>query len=885
MKIRFHIPYRAAQDETLCAVLLLQTGHALLRRRVPLQCLDGEHWSGTTEILPAQDAEMAYSYKVMRGEHTVRREWNAVARCLFLSAARETYDLYDLWRDLPEKSWLYSSVLAQDIYPQKLPEYPSTIVLRAQIPGLTQGQKPHLCAAAPQLGGWDPQNAVPLVPVGINEWAVSLNAAELSFPLAYKFILKEDSGLVQWELGDNRLLHGPAPADGETVIYSNLYPRFSLPQPRAAGVVLPVFSIRTENDWGAGDFGSLKKLADWAALTGQKVIQLLPVNDTVQTGTWTDSYPYSCVSVYAFHPMYADVSALPKLSAREEKYFQTRRARLNAAPQMDYEGVCKLKNERLRLAYKKQGQEVLASEAFKEFWDANNNWLAPYAMFCALRDRFGTADWHSWPRHAHFSEKEMKSFFSVDSKDRQNAHFYFYVQFLLHTQLLDAHRYAREKGVALKGDIPIGVSPHGADAWAEPALFHLDAQAGAPPDDFSEIGQNWCLPTYNWEEMAKDGYGWWRRRFLHMSRYFDAYRIDHVLGFFRIWEIPMYAVQGILGQFSPALPLSAREISFAGLPFDQAYLRPYISDGLLQELFGEYAEFVKQHFLLPAENGLYALRPEYDTQRKIHAAFSGQTDERAQKIRDGLYTLAAEVLFLPDRRDPQLYHPRIGALKSAAFRALSRPQQQAYEQLYNDYFYRRQDDFWKQEALKKLPAVTQATRMLCCAEDLGMIPHCVPEVMHALQMLSLEIQRMPKRMGETFAKTENYPYLSVATPGTHDMSVLRAWWRENPSLTEKFWREELHRPGTPPAQMPADVCEQILQMHLQSPSMLCLISFQDWTAMYETLRAPDPEKERINVPAVSPFYWRYRMHLPLEELMKQEHFNRKIRQMIWQSGR
>ena len=243
------------------------------------------------------------------------------------------------------------------------------------------------------------------------------------------------------------------------------------------------------------------------------------------------------------------------------------------------------------------------------------------------------------------------------------------------------------------------------------------------------------------------------------------------------------------------------------------------------------------------------------------------------------------MLFLPDRRDPQLYHPRIGALKSAAFRALSLPQQKAYEQLYNDYFYRRQDDFWKQEALKKLPAVTQATRMLCCAEDLGMIPHCVPEVMHALQMLSLEIQRMPKRMGETFAKTENYPYLSVATPGTHDMSVLRAWWRENFSLTEKFWQEELHRPGTPPAQMPADVCEQILQMHLQSPSMLCLISFQDWTAMYETLRAPDPEKERINVPAVSPFYWRYRMHLPMEELMKQEHFNRKIRQLIWQSGR
>lgn len=879
MKIYFHLPYETNPGETLRAVVFLNTQGKLLRKEVPLSSTDRQHWTGWAEW--DADAQISHTYQVLRGGQIVRAEWDARPLQSSLSARQQAYHFYDLWRELPKQSWLASAVFA---YPAEVPPapLPHGLVLRVTLPGLSAALTPYVCGSSAALGAWDAHKALPLTPCAPNEWLAVLPAEK--DPVLYKFILKDAAGTVQWEQDSNRTVP-PAPPAGQTFVYEQFMPRFTLTPVKAAGVVLPVFSIRSQEDWGCGDFGSLKKLVDWAAATGQKIIQILPVNDTTLTGTWQDSYPYNSVSVYAFHPLYADMAQLPALPPRKDKTFQKRRAKLNALPQVDYEAVTQLKNERLHLAYEQEGKEVLASAPFRQFWTDNSAWLAAYAMFCALRDKYGTADWQSWPEHVHFSEQELFAFFSQDSKERQNAYFYFYVQFVLHTQLLDAHQYARSRGVALKGDIPIGVSPHSADAWMEPALFHLNAQAGAPPDDFSVTGQNWGFPTYNWEEMAKDNYGWWRRRFLHMTRYFDAYRIDHVLGFFRIWQIPLDAVQGLLGQFSPALPLTRQDIASFGFTLDESHLQPYISEDMLQDLFGTEAKRVKKTYLSPLADDLYALQPEYDTQRKIEKAFAQKKDERALKIRDGLYALRANVLFLADAQNPQAYHPRISALQSAAYQALPEAQRAAYERLYTDYFFRRQDDFWARQALAKLPALTQSTPMLCCAEDLGMIAHCVPQVMDTLQMLSLEIQRMPKHLGEAFANTRHYPYLSVATPSTHDMSVLRAWWKEDPQRTQQFWQEVLQREGAAPQDAPADACAQILYQHLHSPAMLCLISWQDWTSMDEQLRTPDPAAERINVPAEPKYYWRYRMALTLEELMEKTDFNRAVQNMIAKSGR
>lgn len=885
MKIYFHLPYKTAPKEHLRVSLWTKKNNQWLRQYIPMQSTDNLLWNGTAELTLNRTEQIMYCYQVLSGEKMVRQEWNTLPRIVSLNFRKNVYYFYDWWRELPAQSWLYSTALAPEVAVVPPKEFAASIILRANIPGLKPGQTPYVCGSQPILGSWNPDKAVAMKPSGVNEWAACLDASVLKFPVDYKFIIKDEHHHVLWELDGNRVLSGRTPIKGETVIYSGLTPRFALTPVKAAGVVLPVFSIRSEEDWGVGDFGSLKKLVNWVAYTGQKIIQILPVNDTSLTKTWQDSYPYNSVSVYAFHPMYADMSALPNLPEKQEKDFQARREQLNKLPQIDYEAVNQLKMERLRLAYEQEGRAVLSSAEFKAFWEENDNWLPTYAMFSALRDAFGTPEWQRWPKYSSFSENNLYAFYSTNSKDRQKAYFYFYVQFVLHTQLLEAHQYAHSKGVALKGDIPIGVSPYSADAWAEPELFHLNAQAGAPPDDFSETGQNWGFPTYNWDNMAKDKYAWWRRRFMHMTRYFDAYRIDHVLGFFRIWEIPLHSVQGLLGQFSPALPLSKKEIDSFGFLFQSSHLQPYITDKVLGELFGSNASQIKDTYLEPTLPGSYRLRPEYETQRQIEQAFADKQDPQSREIMEGLFTLCNNVLFVVDSKDPELYHPRISAFKTSAYQALEPEQQNAYMHMYSNYFFHRQDEFWKQQALKKLPALTQSTSMLCCAEDLGMIPNCVPEVMHSLQMLSLEIQRMPKELGRAFARPEHYPYLSVATPSTHDMSVLRGWWTENKELTNKFWRDVLHKQGAAPNQAPSDVCEQILQMHFKSPSMLCMISFQDLTSMDNSLRAKDPKTERINVPANPKHYWRYRMHISLEQLMKKDNFNKKLKQMIQAAGR
>ncbi len=892
MKLIFHLPYKTTSEETLH--VLLYRAHAAANERkinIPLSTKDGENWTGEIQLLLKQPAEMCYHYEVRNGSRVIRREWHSVARHIYTDPAAEEYRLHDLWRDLPAASWLYSSAATDVLLPrqnnpsQPIKLFPRTLLLRAQTPQPGTNQL-FVCGSDPQLGGWNPEQALPMTEGEFNEWQLSLNADELTFPLEYKFIVKTPQ-TVLWETGPNRLLYAPDIQKNQVWAENDLRPVFGKEDfLRAAGTVLPVFALRSQEDWGVGDFGDLKTLTDWAVQTGQRVLQLLPVNDTTLTRTWQDSYPYNEVSVFALHPLYADLRSLPEPADKNTaKRLEKRRQELNALPQLDYEAVLQLKTERLKDAFRQEGKKVLESAAFMNFYEANKSWLEPYAMFCVLRDRYHTADFNRWPQFSFYTRTDMEHFCSPANRDYDEVCFWYYVQYLLHTQLLQAAQYARQQGIILKGDIPIGVSPHSADAWAERNLFHLSAQAGAPPDDFSPTGQNWGFPTYNWDTMVLDGYRWWERRFTHLAQYFDSYRIDHVLGFFRIWEIPLHSVQGILGQFSPGLPLSAEEIENFGFPFNTEFLRPYISDQVLFEKLGDLAETAKKKYLVPAAGGLYDLQPEYDTQRKIEAAFAGKTDEKSLRLKEGLYALAANVLFVPDHQNPARYHPRIGALADSAFRSLNAPEKEAFTRLYNEYFYRRHNQFWQEEALKKLPALTQATRMLPCAEDLGMIPACVPGVLEALQMLSLEIQRMPKRLGETFADTKKYPYLSVATPSTHDMSVLRGWWQEAPALTQRFWNEVLQKPGQAPAEADPETCAQILQLHLESPSMLALISWQDWSAMDESLRAANPAEERINIPANPHHYWRYRMPLSLEQLLTEHSFNQKVRQMIQNANR
>jgi len=603
---------------------------------------------------------------------------------------------------------------------------------------------------------------------------------------------------------------------------------------RVAGTLIPVFSLRSRRSFGIGDFGDLRQMIDWVATTGQHLLQILPINDTTSSHTWADSYPYSCISVFALHPQYVELGALPALKDEtDRRRFDRLRQELNALTQIDYERVNDAKLEYMRLLFEQEGKATLATASFKEFFAECESWLVPYAQYCYLRDTYGTGDFSAWPDHNQWNEADRKALSNPRTKAYQNAAFHYFVQFILANQLSGVHAYARSKGVILKGDIPIGVARHGCDVWQEPRYFNLNGQAGAPPDDFSEDGQNWGFPTYNWDEMLRDGCQWWERRFRNMARYFDAYRIDHVLGFFRIWEIPVPVKSGLLGQFSPALALTRDEIYRAG-----------ISEETLKNSVGP---------IIKADSN---------------------PDE-----------ISTNVLFLRDHRNPEVFHPRISAKKTEVFQRLSNNEQQAYADLYENYFYHRNNQFWYEEAMQKLPKLVKATRMLCCAEDLGMVPACVKWVMDELDILSLELESMPKEPWVRFGHVERNPRRSVATISSHDTPTLRMWWDEDEERTQDYFNTILHREGPAPHPLPGWLAREIIERHLGCPSMLCVIALQDWLATDEHLRLPDANAERINIPANPHHYWRYRMHLNIEDLKHDKQFCESIYEMIIHENR
>ena len=419
-------------------------------------------------------------------------------------------------------------------------------------------------------------------------------------------------------------------------------------------------------------------------------------------------------------------------------------------------------------------------------------------------------------------------------------------------------------------------------------MFNLDCQAGAPPDDFSILGQNWGFPTYKWEEMSRDGFSWWKARFRKMAEYFDAYRIDHVLGFFRIWQIPMNAIHGLLGIFNPALPFSPDELRYNydfWLDVD-LQTTPYIMDWFLGDFFGEYTAEARERFLVDAGYGRYRLKEEFNTQRKVAEYFAGlEKDEKNTRLCDALLGLIDQVLFIEDPYEKGKYHPRIAAQMTYTYRALNDYERWCFDRLYNDFYYRRHNDFWYGKAMWKLPALIDATDMLVCAEDLGMIPACVPAVIDALEILALEIQRMPKDPTTPFGVTWNYPYYSVCTTSTHDMDGIRRWWEADRATTQRFYNEVLHEPGEAPLYAEPWICDRIIRLHLESPSMLCILPLQDWLSIDGVIRRHDPREELINIPANPRHYWRYRMHLTLDQLNDLKDFNTGLRERILASAR
>lgn len=892
MKVKFHINYHTSWGESVFVCgSVPQLGNSDPHAAVELKLASPDVWELEVE-LPDTTPAFDYSYIVKAPERAWRFEWGTPHRFL-PGQGISLYNIFDSWQDMPADKPYYSSAFVNGMLARQQRDIPlkaeaGTICLKIWAPMINPDEVLAVAGEPAVLGNWNPHKALVLNDAHYPLWECNIPLKDNTGAFDYKFLIlgKENHDVRGWEDASNRIFGIRPSSPSERIVIDGL--RFANPNKnwKGAGTAIPVFSIRTDDDFGVGDFEDIKQMIDWCAETGQKVLQLLPVNDTTKSGTWVDSYPYSANSTFALHPMYVRLEKVGVIADKKRmEHFLTLGRHLNELAEIDYEAVNNAKNEYLHEIFRQDWAKTSRSKEFNKFVADNEYWLRPYAAWCALRDEYHTPDNNLWGEYARYDNTKVEEFIRTHS---DQINYVYFVQYHLDSQLREVRDYAHAHGVVLKGDIPIGVGRQSVDAWQSPHLFNMDCSAGAPPDDFSVLGQNWGFPTYNWDVMAADGFSWWKNRFSKMSDYFDAYRIDHILGFFRIWQIPLDAVHGLLGYFNPALPFSPDELrnnyDFWIDPEVQAH--PLILEWMLTDFFGETTDEAKELYLDNIGNGRYRLKDFVDTQVKVRNHFDRlEKNDRNQRLENALLGLIDDVLFIEDPYQKGHYHPRISAQFTYQFRNLTDYEKWCFNRLYNDFFYHRHNDFWYGKAMWKLPPLLDATGMLACGEDLGMIPDCVPAVMHQLEILSLEIQRMPKDPKSEFGDTWHYPYFSVCTSSTHDMGGIRAWWEGDPAQSQRFYNNVLHEFGQAPYFAEPWICDKILWLQLASPSMLCIIPLQDWLSADGELRRENPHEEQINVPANPTHYWRYRMHLTVASLRSQQTFNAALTDKIHQSGR
>lgn len=896
MKIEFYLQYHTRFGQRLSIVgNIPELGKEQNEKALLMTFMNEQYWYAAIEVNPKEHDNIHYHY-LMTNEVGETEEDGEKDRYLHISKSdADILIVRDTWNFGGNYGNAFYTAPFEEVFfknkkqskAKKVSSFTHTFKVKA--PLLAEDEIVCLSGSVDELANWNTEKPV-LMEKHDDWWIAKVDLSKAEFPLTYKYGLYNNKKelFARFEDGDNRLLSLEKGKHKEVIIHDGF---IHLPNTtwHGAGVAIPVFSLRSNDSFGVGEFTDIKLLVDWANETGLRLIQLLPVNDTTATFTWKDSYPYAAISAFALHPLYINLSKVAGKKQRSiVQALAKKQEQLNALSEVDYEQVMKHKTEVLKELYQQQHNDFLEDEDYKDFFKANQHWLVPYAAFSYLRDKYGTSEFHKWKTNSEYDVKAIDKLTSHKSKQFKQIAFYYFVQYHLHIQLKEVVSYAHKRNVVLKGDIPIGIYRYGCDAWTAPQLYNMDLQAGAPPDDFAVKGQNWGFPTYNWQQMQQNHFEWWRQRFHQMSYYFDAFRIDHILGFFRIWSIPVDAVEGIMGVFVPALPVHINEFGERGIWFDyDRFCKPYITDAVLMELFGDKAEHIKETFLQPDDKGGYELQFNFNTQRKVENYFAyREISAENQQLKQGLYDLISNVLLFEEVHSfGQKFHFRIAMDTTTSFNYLDDATKHQLKELYIDYFYHRQDEFWKKEALIKLPALKNATNMLICGEDLGMVPHSVPEVMKLLGILSLEIQRMPKNPQTEFFHPKDAPYLSVVTPSTHDMSTIRGWWEENRSRTQRFYNTILEAPGTAPYFCEPWVNCAIILQHLYSPAMWSIFQLQDLLGMSEVLRRNIPQEERINDPANPNHYWNYRMHLTLEQLIEEKAFNNELKDYITNSGR
>ena len=880
MKSSFYIHYKISGDQRVNMKLSYRDD------LVPCYSHDQENWFCTLDL--SGQEQIRYSYEIHGNEGTLTEDGGY--RSLVLDPTK-TFHIKDQWRARNDQNRIFlRSAFSNVILKRTISLKKKSVAIKKPniFIALHAGNVPKqyilgISGNIDALGKWDV--AIPMEEVQPSFWKFELQLPEVDVHLEYKYSLIDPATkkIIVWEEGNNReVRHLFNAAKKEALHIQDESLRINPSWWRGAGLAIPVFSLRTKQGFGIGEFNDLKPLIDFSKSSGMCLVQVLPINDTLANMTWRDSYPYAAISVMALHPLYINVESIASFINTEDKQkYDKQREALNALETVDFEAVLNHKMTWLRLLYSTQKEELFQEEDFKKYFSLNSSWLIPYAAFCHLRDAHKSCRFDEWTEYSVYDEKDV---IALADLEKESVGFWYFVQYHADKQLKAVKQYARDNGIVLKGDLPIGIYRYSVDAWTDPHLFHMEEQAGAPPDDYAVLGQNWGFPTYNWPEMAKDGYAWWRARFSNLEGYFDALRIDHILGFFRIWQIPGHCIQGTLGLFSPRLPYSMDELRGYGLTEDiKRYTVPFIRKYFLHELFGADTQYVIDTYLKEVFEESYIFKPIADSQIKIEHLFDSPEYASKAHLKSGLMQLHTEVLLLQEKNSDQ-FNPRISLNSTYSYRALDDHNRRAIDSLYHHYYFERHNEFWKSQALQKLPALLDASNMLICGEDLGMIPATVPEVMQQLNIMPLEIQRMPKG-AKHFGSPNLYNYFSVCSPSCHDMSTIRGWFEENYETAKAFYHNHLNHRDVTPTTCTTQIVTEVVTEHLNAPSILAIFPIQDLLGMNEKLRREDVKAEQINVPANPKHYWKYRLHLDLDELNNAKEFIHTLREMVLSSKR
>ena len=871
-----------------------------------------DYWSCIVRLPTGTDpVKLVYKYFRATGRDNI--EWEDEARHEVVIVPVPSPALLEIadtfrWRD-PIMNALTRSAFVDVVNKRHSPRYEDALALSQAEPGKVRVHFSVVCphvrpnqyvvvvGSAPELGSWDPRRGLFLADGDFPVWKGSISVERGHFPLEYKYCIVSDYKVI-WEGDANRYSSGVTAdkADDQFPASLLISEWFVCPNRelyKGLGVYAPIFSLRSETSCGIGQYTDIKKLVDFCNKAGISLIQLLPINDTTDKGGWADSYPYRQVSCFALHPIYIDLLAIPGLPQHLIPEIQREKAALEDHPYVDYPRVFEFKTRMFKKIYAEMDWKKYPD--LDEFVEKNKEWLKPYALYCMFRDEYNTSDFSTWPTHSSIKPEEVERLceeFAVDLK------YTYWIQYICDIQFKDSRDYANKHGVCLKGDLPIGVYLNSVECWAFPQNFHKDMCAGAPPDAFSADGQNWGFPTYDWDFMAKDGYKWWRMRLSRMAELFQVMRVDHILGFFRIWEIPREpCIRGMLGHYNPCVPLTIDELRSWGLRQDiDRYVKPYVRWHILQQKFGQDAQMIADKFLVARHadrlDDYYDFKEAFNTELKIADACASmfQDEKASAHFRKGLFELLANVILVPDPNHAGSYQVRTevkmdhtdmtqdGPIEYASSSWLELPDDERaiVERLYVDFAYNRQSGLWVGKALEKLDLLKDSTNMLICGEDLGQLTESILAALREKALLSLRVQRMSKDKNSQFDEVEHYQYLSVCCPATHDSSSLRGWWEENRSVIRDFWHTQLWRGDEPPATCEPWISEMIIKKHLWSNSMWAVFLLQDLTGIAQHLRRQSPQDEQINIPADPHHKWRYRYPYSLEEITGDWNFTQHL---------